>query len=137
MMSATWMLECTLLKTIFFEKALVLLGNIERLDSPFVLELQTSLSSTILNVTQYLHLQLGVLDKASIPTNILVLNLSTAHIAPVLNFDKLMIDDEPTNFNNIADNFVGWDAFDKCNPIIGGKVIDLITNLTDNSKLIW
>jgi len=49
--SATRMLESTLFQTILLEQALVLLSNIECLDSPLVFELQTSLRGTVLHMT--------------------------------------------------------------------------------------
>jgi hypothetical protein len=82
-------------QAVVFEPLQVAFGDTEGLNALLIFEFQIGFSSAILDQTEDLEDQLWVLNEATIATDLLVLDLCLAHVAFVLDLDKL-------NFNNEA-----------------------------------
>lgn len=76
-----------------------------------------------------------VLDEAPVTTHVFVLNLSLAHVTLVLNFDKLGVDYEAKNFNDVPDYLVCWDSFYQADRVFCLEVSHLILYVADDFEI--
>jgi hypothetical protein len=90
-----WMYKGLVFQAVVFEPLQVAFGDTEGLNALLIFEFQIGFSRAILNQTEYLEDQLGVLNEATIATDLLILDLCLAHVAFVLDLDEL-------DFNNEA-----------------------------------
>ena len=66
---------------------------------------------------QYLKVEHRVLNEAPIPANLLIADLSLAHIALILDFDEVDLHNKSTYFNHIPNYLIRWYRFQKLNPV--------------------
>ena len=69
------MLERAVSQTVVLKSALVFLSHSECLNASFILEFQTRLGCTVLDLTKDLDIELGVLDEAAIATHLFILDV--------------------------------------------------------------
>lgn len=127
--------KSAVLEAVVFEHTLLGLSDTEGLNDSLILEFQTCLCSTILHQAQHLHVKDWVLDEAPVTTYIFVLDLSLAHIALVLNFNKLGVDYETKNFYDIANYLVCGDGLYQTDCVFGLKVSHLILDVADHFEI--
>lgn len=127
--------ESAVLKTVVLEHTLLGLSDAEGLDDSLILQFQTCLCSTILHQAQHLHVKDWVLDEAPVTTHVFVLDLSLTHIALVLNFDELGVDDETKDLYDVANYLVCGDGLDKTDRVLGLEVSHLIFDVADHFEV--
>jgi hypothetical protein len=77
-----------------------------------------------------------VLDKTPIPAHILILNFSFAHIALVLNLDKLYIYDKAKDFDNIPYNLIGRNSLNQTDCVLSLKISHLVLGQSNHFKIV-
>jgi hypothetical protein len=77
-----------------------------------------------------------VLNEAAIPAYLLILSLSLADIALVLHFDKIDINYDSANFDNMPDQVICMDSLQQCQGGIHLEVTDLIFDLSDYLQVL-
>lgn len=96
--------ESTEPQAVLFEALLVSFSYSKCLDTSFIFQFEGRFGGTVLDDAEHLDVELGVLDEAAVPADILILNISLADVALVLNLYELCLDDEAEDLEHVADN---------------------------------
>jgi len=77
-----------------------------------------------------------ILNEAAIPAYLLILSLSLTDIALVLHFDKIDINDDSANLDNMPDQVICLDSLQQCQGGIHLEVTYLIFDLSDDLQVL-
>lgn len=87
-------------------------------------------------MTEHLNDEKRILNEAAIPADLLILCLSLADIALVLHFDKIDINDDSANLDNMPDQVICLDSLQQSQWGIHLEVTDLIFDLSDYLQVL-
>lgn len=79
--------------------------------------------------------QVWVFDKATISANIFIVDLRFTHVAFVLDFDEIDLNDEATDLDDMSNDVVWGYGFDQLDSIVGSKIIDLLFYSADKFEV--
>ena len=80
--------------------------------------------------------QVRTFDKATISADVFIVDLRFTHIAFVLDFDEIDLNDETTHLNDMTNDVVLGYGFDELDSIVGSKIVDLFFYSADEFQ-IW
>lgn len=129
------MLESSILQTVVFEKTLVLFWHSEGLQNSFILQFEWSFRSSILHLTQSLHVEFRVIDKATAATDWLIVEICIAFITLVVNFDELDFSNETKYFDHVSYDLIWWNCLNQLYSVIRLEVSHLVFDFPDNSEI--
>jgi len=87
-------------------------------------------------LTEHLNDENWILNEAAIPAYLLILSLSLADIALVLHFDKIDINDDSANLDNMPDQVICLDSLQQSQGGIHLEVAYLIFDLSDYLQVL-
>lgn len=79
--------------------------------------------------------EVWVFDKATISTNIFIVDLRFTHVAFVLDFDEIDLNDEATDLDDMSNDVVWGYGFNQLDSIVGSKIIDLFFYTADQFEV--
>ena len=83
-----------------------------------------------------MEVQHWVLDEAPVAAHVFVIDLAFAHVALVLNFDEVDIDDEAAHFDDVPDDGIRGNRFEQLNAIVGSEVIYFFLHAPDHFEIV-
>lgn len=115
---------------------MILLTDSERLEGSFILELKRSLTSSILNKTENLHVKLGISNNTAISADVFVGNISSTNITFILNLNELSINNSSKYLQNVSDDLISRYSLDQSNLVIGLEISNLFLNASNDFKIV-
>jgi hypothetical protein len=123
--------ELPKLHAIVLEAARLLFTEVECFQHFVVLELETSLHCAVLHEAEDLKIELRVLDEAAIPADLLARDVSFALVAPVLNLDKVDVDNKAANLDHVPDNRGRWNLLKQHDAVVCLKVVHFLDDAAE------
>lgn len=106
------------------------------MEGSFILELKRSLTSSILNKTENLHVKLGISNNTAISADVFVGNISSTNITFILNLNELSINNSSKYLQNVSDDLISRYSFDQSNLVIGLEISNLFLNASNDFKIV-
>ena len=122
--------KSAVLHAVFLEFLLIALRYIESFQDLVILKLKTGLCCAVLDHAKNLKIENWAHDEASISANILVADFSFAHIALELDLDKINLNNESANLDDMPDNVVRGHGLKELNSVVGCEVVHFLLNLS-------
>lgn len=110
-------------KAVIFELSLVIIWNVKSFQDLVIFEFETCFHSTILHKTENLNIEHRVLDDTAISADLLILNISFANIAAILNFNEVNVHNEAAYFDHVPNNLIKRYLLKQHNAVICFEVI--------------
>lgn len=88
-----------------------------------------------MHYAKHLHDQNWVLDETSISADLLALCLRAAHVALVLDLDKVQVHYESAYFNNVSDDVISLNGFEERQLGACLEIIYLVFYLTNHAQI--
>lgn len=124
------------MQTIIFKHSLFLLCDSECVNTTFIFQFETCFSCAILNSTQHLYDEFGIFDITTTSAKVFILNILVAHVALILNFNKLSFNNKAKNFQYIAYNSICWDCFNQTDCLVRLEISYLIFDLSYDFEIV-
>jgi len=95
-----WIGEISILKAKVLESALIVISDLEYFLYFVIFKFEGGLACPVLNLTQDLQSQKRVFNRTSVPANGFIVDLSLAHVAPILDLYEVDVGYIATNLQN-------------------------------------
>jgi len=107
----------------------------EGFNTLIVLQFQRASRGPVLHYAKHLHDQNWVLDETSISADLLALCLRAAHVALVLDLDKVQVHYESAYFNNVSDDVISLNGFEESQLGACLEIIYLVLYLSNHTQI--
>ena len=92
-----------------------------------------------MNLAQSLHVELGIVYKATTSANGFIVQVSVTFIALVVDLNELDLSDEAENFDHMPHNLVSWDGLYELYSVVSLEVCHRtgVFDLSNDSKVCY